>query len=364
MVEKLFNEYTFLLWWIALMAVVARFIDVTSTVDVLGRKERRVNLLFAVAVFFPIFRLAAFGPIIADTYGYVRAYEKLTASFSDIGRMIQAHKSGFGFDIIEKLMVLLFGNNRRVFRVCIGVIHSIPVVLILRRYSEDYILSVFLFIASAFHIGWMMNGIRQYVAIVIIFLAFPLLLKKRYIPLILVILLAATIHTSALVMLPVVFVVQGKAWNWKTVLSLFAAIAAMYIFSRNVQLFDVMLVNTEYEGAIQTYRAAGDDGSNPIRILISAAPMILAFIGRKQLQEVNDPVITVCTNMSVITVSFYMIASVTSGIMVGRIPGYTNLYNLILIPSLVKHVFSRDSARIMIVLIVVLYLAYYFYEMQ
>lgn len=364
MIQTVFNEYTFLLWWVGLMAVVAKFVDVTTTVTVLGQKVRRVNLFFAAVVFFPVFRLAAFGPIIGDIWAYVRSFEKLTASFSDIGQMIRDHNSGFAYDIIEVILHSIFGSSRTAYRVCIALIHSIPVILILRRYSENYILSVFLFVAATLHIEWMMNGMRQFVAIVIIFLAFPLMVKKRYVPLILTILLAATVHTSALIMLPVVFVVQGKAWNWKTVLSLFAAIAAMYVFSRNVTLFDVMLENTEYEGTVQTFRAAGDDGANPLRILISGAPMMLSFFGRKQLQSLNDPVINICTNMSVITTGFYMIAAVTSGIMVGRVPGYTNLYNLILIPGLLRHVFNRDSERVMTWLVAILYLVYYYFSMQ
>ena len=364
MAAFLFNEYTFLLWWIALMTVVSQFADVTVTVDVLGEKKRRVNLLFAVLVFFPIFRLAAYGPVLGDVGSYLMSYGRMPGQLSAVATYLKNHNSGFGYDIIELLIKCLSGGSDTAYRVSIALIHSIPIVLILRRYSENYLMSVFLFVAATDHIAWMMNGLRQFVAIVIIFSSLPLMVKRRFVSAALVIFLASMIHTSSLIMLPVLFVVQGEAWNWKTILSILAAVVAMYVFSVNIRLFDVLVENTEYEGAVNTWIAMGDDGANPIRVLVSAVPVIIAFIGRKQLQEQHDPIINLCINMSVITLGLYMIAMVTSGIMVGRLPGYTSLYNLILYPSLIRHVFTRDSARIITVMLVAGYLAYYIYSMS
>ena len=48
--------------------------------------------------------------------------------------------------------------------------------------------------------------------------------KKKYIPLIAIILLGATFHASALLMIPIIFIVQGKAWNKKSVLCILGCI--------------------------------------------------------------------------------------------------------------------------------------------
>ena len=362
MVATLFNEYTFLLWWVALMAVVSQFADVTTMLDVLGQRERRVNLVFAVIVFFPIFRLAAFGPLLGDVWAYISSFNRMTARFGDVFTAIREHESGFGYNIIDILIKCISGDDT-VYRVTIALIHSIPVVLILRRYSEDYFLSVFLFVAGTYHIAWMMNGLRQFVAVVIIFSAFPLLLQKRYIPMILVVLVAATVHTSALMMLPVIFVVQGKAWNWKTLLSILVAVAATLVFNRNVELFNVLVENTEYEGAVSAWRALGDDGVNPIRVLVNAIPMLLALLGRRLLPQ-DDAIINVCVNMSVVTTGIYLVGMVTSGVMVGRLPVYTGIYSLILYPSLIRHIFSENSQRIIRIIMICWYLAYYVYSMS
>lgn len=362
MAAILFNEYTFLLWWVALMAIVAQFVPVTTPVEVLGRTEQRVSLFFAVLVFFPVFRLAAFGPIINDIWAYVRSYENLSGQFSSIIDCFREFKSGFMYEAFERTLKYVFGGDRTTYRTAVALVHSIPLVVILRRYSEDYILSVFLFIAGTLHIAWMMNGLRQFVASVIIFRAFPLLLKKKYVPMILIVLLTMTIHTSAVIMLPVIFIVQGEAWNWKTLLGIAVAVVGMLLLSQNAVLFDELLVNTEYEGAIATYQAMGDDGANPIRVLVALVPVFLAFVGRRQLPK-DDTVLNVCINISVLNTCIFMIASVTSGITVGSLPGYTSIYNLILYPMLIRRIFTEQSQKTITALLVIAYLAYYYYSM-
>ena len=53
----------------------------------------------------------------------------------------------------------------------LALVHSVPVVLIFRKYSENYLMTIFLFVAGSYHVGWMMNGLRQFMAVVIIFAA-------------------------------------------------------------------------------------------------------------------------------------------------------------------------------------------------
>ena len=59
----------------------------------------------------------------------------------------------------------------------------------------------FCFVAGTDYMSWCHNGIRQFLAIAIIMAGFPLLLKRKYIPLIAIILLGATFHASALLMI-------------------------------------------------------------------------------------------------------------------------------------------------------------------
>ena len=45
------------------------------------------------------------------------------------------------------------------------------------------------------------------------------------------ILLAATFHRTALFMIPVIFIVQGRVWNWKTIVFSIAVVLAAFLFA-------------------------------------------------------------------------------------------------------------------------------------
>jgi transmembrane protein EpsG len=356
------NEYYFIFIWMAAIAYLSMSMQVKEKIMVLGKMEWRWNIIMAVIVFLPVIHLASMGTPIGDTGVYLSGYTEAEASVSSIMNAIREHKSGFGFVVFRDSIKILTRGSVTAFRLILALCHIIPVIFVFRKYSTEYMVSAFLFAASGCHIAWMMNGLRQFLAVAIIFAGTGFIVRKRLVPAIALILLAATVHTSALVMLPVVFIVQGKAWNKKTMLYIVVAVIATFIFSRRVELMDTILQGTEYEGAVENWQSLGDDGANPIRVLVSAVPVILAYYARKSIIKKNDPVLNICVNMSIINLGIYLIAMVTSGIMVGRLPIYVSLYTFILLPYLV---FAVDWENYNILLrggLVVGYILYYFIQ--
>jgi transmembrane protein EpsG len=276
-------------------------------------------------------------------------------------RRFSSSDSGRGFLIFQWIIKNITRGDVTAYRLILALLHSIPVLYVFRKYSSDYLISLYLFVASGCHIGWMMNGLRQFLAVSIIMAATPLLLKKKYIPLIAVILLAATIHTSALIMLPVVFIVQGEPWNIKTLVFILLSIIMMYLFSTYTGLLDTALENTEYAGLMASAEQMGDDGTNSIRVLVNSIPMLLSFVGLGILKQKRNPLINICINMSIITSCLYLISMVTSGVMLGRLPIYTSLYSFILLPYVIKEIFTEASAKLVTVAMIVLYFMYYLY---
>lgn len=352
---------TFVFVWLAIMAFISLFVPVKKWIPVEGKWELRWKIFWAAVVFAPIIYLASMGTMRGDTKGYVLNYLKTPGTWSAIFNAVTRFKSGNGFTVLLNLIKMIFGNNETAFRVILALIHSIPVILVYRYYSTDYLLSVYLFAAAGCHQAWMMNGIRQYVAVVMIFAATPWIIQKKYLRVILVILLAATVHTSALMMLPVIFIVQGEAWNKRTILFILIAVIATVVFSQRVDLADAFLEGTEYEGAITLYQKMGDDGVNPIRVLVSAIPPIMALWGKKKLKLDANLVINVCVNMSIISFGLFLVAMVTSGIMAGRMPIYAQLYSFILLPYLCKRLFKGQNGLLVTGLMIVFYYAYYLF---
>lgn len=353
--------YYFIFLWLAVMTMISQVKDVTYETVIDGESVVRWKFFYALLAFIPVIYLAAFTTPQSDTPLYMSIYKNLSTSLDGLIGALSDEESGYGFTVFEWVVKNIVNGDETAFRLILALLHSIPVLYVFRKYSSNYIISLYLFVATGCHLAWMMNGLRQYLAVSIIMAATPLMLKKKYVPLIAIILLAASIHSSALLMIPVVFIVQGKAWNRKTLIFIIAAIVMMYLFGTKTGLLDSLLENTEYSGAMASAAESGDDGTNPIRVLVNSVPMILAFIGRKRLEEKSSSLVNICVNMSIITTGLYLISMTTSGIMLGRLPIYTSLYSFIILPYIIDEIFTEESAKVVKFLMIVLYFAYYLY---
>ena len=340
-----FQSDIWLLLWIGLVALVAYSAKLKRKETVLGQETERYSLLFAVITFLPVFLFVSVGEIRADVWAYYGSFIKLSSSVFDVFQNWWNIK-GPGYTLIEVFIKDVFGHNFDFYRIIICLIQSIPLVLIFRKYSEDYVMSVFLFIAMGYYSGWMMNGIRQFVAACIIFAATPLLVRRKIIPTLLIILLAMTIHVSAMMMLPIAMVVRIEPWKKSIIISYLVFVLALFIFIYNTDMLSEEILEV-------------DDGANPLRIIISAVPCVIAFIGRKKIASNNNLLINICVNMSVFTTLIFFAATFTNGIGTGRLPIYTGLFNLILIPYLCKSVFNETVSKNIKTFFVLLYIAYF-----
>ena len=345
-----------LLIWILLMWLLSKVIRMQRPELIFGKFEWRYKPFFAILIFLPIFIMVVYGPLRYDLFTYMTGFKNLPSTIS-LGWREAVSSDRPGFKLFGIIIKQLFGEKESCYRFAIALVQAVPLVLVLQKYSDNYLFSIYVFITSTLHISWMMNGIRQFMAVTIIFAATPWIIQKKYIRTIIVILLAASFHKTALVMIPVIFIVQGKVWNWKTILYSIAIIGLTYVFAQNTGAFDTVASIAGY--SMDVVRSWGDDGSNPVRVLVSAVPMIMAFVYRKRISAENNSLINICINMSVITTGINLVAMVTSGILTGRMPIYTSLYNLILLPYLLNNAFGRNQRRLVTIAAILLYYLFY-----
>lgn len=317
----------------------------------------------ALIIILPVILWAGFRDFwFADTGAYYRgflSYPTTWDGFIDYIPTIAKDKAFYTLSAFIKL----FTDEPRIYLIIIALIQGLCLMKFFKRYSSNYILSIFLFIASTDIISFMFNGIRQFVAVGITLLAAPFIIEKKYIKAIIVILIASLFHQSALLLLPFIFVVQGDAFNLKTVLFILFALFAAIFLGQFSNILDSSLQNTQYENVVSDYTSWEDDGTNPLRVLVYSVPAILAFLGRKKIVKDGGTLINVCANMSIVSAGFYIISMTTSGIFIGRIPIYFSLYGYILLPWLINNVFSKKSAAFLNFAMVCCYLIFYYYQM-
>ena len=355
----IFQWYLFAL--VAAVALFAKAAGQTYTVEIGGHRETRYRWAPVLIIIIPMIIAAALrSSNIGDTAAYISGFRNTVPSFSQIPVTLAAEGKDKGFGVFNILVKMFIGDHYQIYFGIIAAICLLCVAVVYKKYSCNFAISMFLFLASSDYIQWTHNGMRQFIAVCIIFAATGLLLKKKYIPYILVVLLAYTIHATALLMIPVCFIVQGKGWNVKSVLFTVAVLIAINFSGALSDTIVEFMSDTQYSNEVDQFLET--EGTNLLRVVVFAIPPMLALAFRRYVSEAKSPILDLSVNMSIISMGAYIISAVTSGIFIGRIPIYFSLYNYILLPWLVENVFTKRSRRLIYAGIILCYAYFYYYQ--
>lgn len=355
-------QYILILFWLFFGAVLGHTGGMYRRVKVLGREERRATKLYAWILILPLIMMAAFRwNYFGDTNAYIRGFQEIPSSISGKLEYVRSLEKDVGFYGLSALVSVFTGAHFRYFFLLIALIQGYSLMNTYRKFSEDYWFAIFVFVATTDIYSWMFNGIRQFTAVAITFLAAEPIIRKQYVKAGIMIVIASLFHQTALMMLPIMFFVQGRPWNWKMVLVMMGTLVILSSSSTFTAMLDAALVDTQYRNVVSDWMMWGDDGTNPLRVLVYSVPTILSLFCRKKIIQSGDRVVQVACNMSIVSSALYLVSMVTSGIFMGRLPIYCSLYaNGILLPWEFKHVFGRN----MRMLAIVCFLMFYYIQMH
>ena len=353
------------LLWFALMAIISTKESVIRKEIVLGKEETRFHPWFALLVIAPVIIWAGFrsGAGYVDTNAYIRMYAKIPTGISDLFHYITVVQTKDpGFSIYLAIIKKIFGSSYTPFLFISALIQGLAVTFFFRKYSSQFMISMFIFIASTEYFSWMFNGLRQFLAVAIALIAFRFLFEKKYIPYVLLILLASTIHLTAIILLPVAFIVNSRPWSIRVFIVLGIAVFALIATNQFTDFLNSSLQDTQYSDSVEYWQQEHFGGTNPIRVLVQIVPTVIAVVARRKLAENSNRLIDISINMSVVSSAIWLISMVTSGIHIGRLPIYVSLFNNILLPYEIQILFNEKDQRIVKIAMVVLYLAFSYYQ--
>lgn len=290
---------------------------------------------------------------IGDTYEYMYYFKYFVGT--DPSTIFQNKE--FGFSLYQVLLKNISADPQ-ILIIVSAVIIYVLIINTLRKYANPLDLAIFLFVAEGTFVSTM-NGIRQYIAAAILFAACRYIFEGKWQKYFILVLVAATFHTSALIMIPFYFIVRRPAWSRSTLLVIFTAIFAVLLLNFYLPEFLNFLDQTPYANYSSGWFYSVDSGANPVRVAVVAVPVLLAFIGRKRLRELGM-FGNVIVNMSVLTLAIYIVAMFNW--IFARFAYYTGLYNLLLLPFLLRYTFSRKDTKVLYLLGIILYLLYFYYE--
>ncbi|WP_191565576.1 EpsG family protein [Metabacillus idriensis] len=284
---------------------------------------------------------------IGDTYFYMHSYELGTFTWETI---FEDKDPGFG---ILQMILKSITSDPQILIFITACITNLLIVITLYKYTRMIELSLYVYITSGMYIV-SMNGVRQFLAASIIFCATKYLLNGNIKKYFLLVFLASTLHLSALILLPIYFLVRRKAWSKMTFALLALSVFIVLGFNQFSELLFSTLEGTQYGG----YNDFQEGGANIIRVAVNCVPLFLVFLAREKLHSIW-PKSDYIVNMSVISTMFTIISA--QNWIFARFNIFFGLYNLILISWLVV-LFKENNKKYIYYSIIICYLLYYVYE--
>jgi transmembrane protein EpsG len=305
------------------------------------------NKMLALGVLLTLVLVSGLRTNIGDTYFYKHIYEMSDFSWS----YIQSQKD-MGFGIFQKILKS-YSSDPQILILSTAIITNVPIVLIMYKYTRLFELSMYVYITGGLFLVTM-NGMRQCLAAAIVFTATRFLLKGHFWKYALVVLFAATFHESALVLIPIYFIVRQKAWTKATFVLLAIAVLIVFGFNQFSSILFSALQDTQYG----EYQHVQEQGANVLRAAVYAVPVIISFFGKEKLRKLF-PESDVIVNMTILGLVFMIIA--TKNWIFARFSIYFDLYQCILISWIIK-LFREKDQKLVYYTLLVCYLYYYFYE--
>ncbi|NMO96638.1 EpsG family protein [Paenibacillus lemnae] len=321
--------------YIALVFLLLIWISILQT---LSRQESSIQRLFlfisgTMLALLSGFRFETGGDFYANYVGFIKAssmsFKEIFWSYDEYGHML------------FRKLISLFTEDPQWYFIISSAWIILSFFIFIYRYSANPYLSVLLFVTlGQYFVAH--NITRQYIAISICLYAIPFLLSRKMIRYMIIILIAMTFHTSAIVMIPLYFLVLINI-SGQTILKYMIGIAFLNAgFGAVLPWIQKFVYSDEYmEGSY------GVQEANMLNALLPALLFILLccfyyieYIKNKEnrMSVVSSAMI----HMGLISFLFSTL-SVTSMLILNRIGGYFMVSYLIIIPLLIARTEPRKK---------------------
>jgi len=277
----------------------------------------------------------------ADTYAYYESFEELKRiSWSGIyDSILDYYKFGIGKDvgfIVFEKIVQYFTGEYQLFLMLIAVLFFTALGNFIYKNTTRLYDAIIAFVIYSvlFYAFFSITGHRQTIATAVTLYSFELIKKKKLIAFVIMILIASTIHKSALLFLPFYFIAQISN--------------AKYFYRIVLLLFPVIMIN---RNAISTYfkvlggyeeyginEQAGTFMFTAMFLLIS----LVALLRTKSILKFN-PNARYYYNAFAVALLFLPLTWVNPSAM--RVVQYFSIFMLLFIPEII-HSFSTVSIKI------------------
>lgn len=334
-----------------------------SSQDLLTGRTRNYSTFLIFLFGFTLTFAAAFREGFQDTGVYKGLYQQVGTDM-DKAMSEDFAIQDFGFNLF---MVLLNHINPepQFLIVVVSVIVFFGYMIAIAKYSRDIPFSLLLLLTVDYITA--NNGLRQVLAGSIFLMALPLLRDRRMIPYMLLSLLMSTLHGSAIVMIPLYFILSGKRLNWG--IWLFFALVVLCFAAPDLayRVMGSLLEDSTYAEYLDVESKMG-----MMRFLVVLVPTLLTILycrvthvdtslmNKRSPDYKRQRTVDVLINMQMVFLGFTALGM--NMVYFARINLYLPCILALLLPEVIAETFTEESARFVKKTAIVMYLFYHAYQ--
>ncbi len=310
MINFNFDFYEIVVWVativMCLVAVAARSVPLKAQGGLGQPLPNPIAVILPLAFYMPF---AGLRKTIGDTFFYMYSFENMPDEGNEVN--LKMIIDGNMFSFIQNILRNRTDDPQVLIFVCTA-LALIPVLIILYLYSSPFEMSIFLFVAYGY-LGGMMDGMRQYMAAAIALLGTRFLFSMKrgsFFKYAVFVLLAYCMHSSALILLLIYFVVRRKAWTIGSYVILLGSIIVTVCFDAILPSFLGALEETSYSNYAENgwFTNGTEGGSSLFRVVLTAAPVVVAYLNRERMNRLGH-IGDILINISFLSMAIYIIAS-------------------------------------------------------
>lgn len=348
------------IWWITLIStfIICIFARVYNKQNI---DKNKPNKLFSLASLLILISVSGLRLNVGDTQTYMHHFEIMSNNFNDTLNKVSDGGSDKGFTILSGFIKAFITQDSQIYILILSAITIFLIFRVLYKYCDMLELGVFIFITLGNYLV-SMNAVRQSLVAAILFSAFTLIYKKKWYIYIPIVLISATIHSSAIIFILLYFSVNAEAWGKISKILLFGGILAYFLYPITGRVIAVLLESTQYSVYGEGIITGSAGSSNIIRTLVYAVPVIFAYIKRGELKE-RYQYYNIFVNFSILNLIFMLLSNAASWIF-ARYCIYFSFYSIVLLCWCIKSLRNKKERRVVYYWCIVLFSIYYFYEMH
>lgn len=265
----------------------------------------------------------------------------------------------FGFSLLCKAIYHFISPDPQVMFLIVALITSSLMISTIWRYGRPFELAMLLYLVTGIYF-FSFNGIRQALAAAVIFAGAKFIFERDWVRSMAVILLAASFHSSALLLIPMYFIADSKGFSWRHFVIAGAVIFFFFLYGDVVSgIFDA--VGSNKYGAYSTVLTDTSEGASIFRFLVQVSVFAIAVTRSKQLVALYPKTAMILINYSFLALLFTLIS--LKHCYYARVAFYPSVFNILLLSYLPKS-FGRQSSIIIYTGIIICYLLYFFLLLQ